>query len=220
MNYRFTRYGLQFLASLLILSAISNNGLKILAFGFVWLVTFRRLSRKEGIAYLGVCALFIPMDIGSTRHGVFTFLHPDAAGLPAYEFFMWGFLVLHTMRALDGSFPSRSSRWLLYTLLVVFAIPFLVVTRQDVLLWTTLGALLITLFFFHEKMDLIYMGYMIGIGALWEYVGVWSGEWVYPGAPPGGVPIWFVTMWGGIGLFVRRLIYPLVYAAETESRVR
>jgi hypothetical protein len=64
--------------------------------------------------------------------------------------------------------------------------------------------------FFHEKLDLAYAGYMILVGALIEYTGVWSAQWGYPGSPPGGVPLWFITMWGGVGLFTRRLVLPIL----------
>jgi hypothetical protein len=51
---------------------------------------------------------------------------------------------------------------------------------------------------------------MAALGALIEYVDVWTGQWHYPGHPYGGVPLWFVTMWAGVGLFARRLILPLL----------
>ena len=78
-------------------------------------------------------------------------------------------------------------------------------------------ALALALGFFHERQDLIYLGYMAVVGALVEYCGVWSGQWHYPGDSFGGVPLWFATMWGGIGLFTRRLILPLT--ATGASRV-
>ena len=31
-----------------------------------------------------------------------------------------------------------------------------------------------------------------------------------PGDPPGGVPLWFITLWGGVGLFLWRLALPLL----------
>lgn len=216
MRQRALRYAAQFLGSLFILSAVTSNGLKTLFLGLLWYATFGRLTRREWVAFGASCLLFTAMDIGSTRHGVFTFLHPTWAGLPLYEFFMWGFFVLHAMRMLGGTPPLHTHQVLVYILLVLFATPFLVVSRQDVLLWATLGALLLALAFFHEKMDLGYLCYMIVIGAAWEYAGVWTHEWAYPGPPQGGVPLWFVTLWGGVGFFVRRLIVPLVYPGGAD----
>ena len=59
-------------------------------------------------------------------------------------------------------------------------------------------------------MDFAYVAYMVILGALIEYTGVWAGQWSYPENPPGGVPLWFITMWGGVGLFTRRLVLPLM----------
>jgi hypothetical protein len=64
--------------------------------------------------------------------------------------------------------------------------------------------------FFHDVHDLAYAGYMILLGAAVEYAGVYAGLWSYPGDPSGGVPLWFITMWGGVGLFLRRLALPIV----------
>jgi len=48
---------------------------------------------------------------------------------------------------------------------------------------------------------------------------VHSGQWGYPGNPPGGVPLWFITMWGGIGLFMRRLIVPILERNEKAGKL-
>jgi hypothetical protein len=153
--------------------------------------------------------LFSVMDFMAVRHGVFQFLQPDIAGLPFWEFFMWGFVVLHVLRTLDGPAPANNLR-LVLPLVMVFALPFATVTDPVLLLATSGAALALALGFFHDRWDWIYVAYAVFIGALFEYVGVWSGQWVYPGNPPGGVAFWFVTMWGGIGLFVRRLVVPFL----------
>jgi hypothetical protein len=61
---------------------------------------------------------------------------------------------------------------------------------------------------------------MVLLGAVVEYTGVNAGQWSYPGDVPGGVPLWFATMWGGIGLFFRRLILPLVELPDGRGAVR
>jgi len=52
------------------------------------------------------------------------------------------------------------------------------------------------------------------MGAIIEYTGVWSGQWLYPGHPWSGVPLWFMPMWGGVGLFTRQLLAPMARAPE------
>jgi uncharacterized membrane protein YoaT (DUF817 family) len=87
---------------------------------------------------------------------------------------------------------------------------FATIGDATLLLLASAAVLAVALALFHESRDLAYTGYMILIGTLFEYAGVHSGLWSYPGDPSGGVPLWFATMWGGVGLFLRRLALPLV----------
>jgi hypothetical protein len=152
------RYGCQFLGSLLILGAPLTNPLKLVLFLLLWAATFRPVARREWLAVMFVCLVFTGMDIGAIRKGVFYFLHPDVAGLPLYEPFVFGFLALNAMRLLKGPLPQRRRGWLVYALAVLFMIPFQLTARSDVLFWTTLAILLATLSFFHEKLDIAYAG--------------------------------------------------------------
>ena len=149
------------------------------------------------------------MDIMAVRQGVFRFTSPDYLGLPVWEFGMWGFYVLHTVRMLDGPAPS-GPLWKVLTLAALFALPFVTLADQQALLIASTLLFAVALGFFHERADLRYVGYMIAMGAVVEYLGVWCGQWSYPANPPGGVAFWFVTMWGGIGLFTRRLLLRLL----------
>ena len=59
------------------------------------------------------------------RQGIFQFRHPDAIGLPVYEFFMWGFYVLHAVGFLTVlQARPTACRWAL-GLAIVFALCFL-----------------------------------------------------------------------------------------------
>lgn len=149
------------------------------------------------------------MDIMAVRQGVFRFSSPDYLGLPVWEFAMWGFYVLHTVRMLHGRAPA-GALWKVLALALLFALPFVTLADQQALLLASAILFALALGFFHERSDLVYAGYMIAVGAVVEYLGVWSGQWSYPMNPPGGVPLWFVTMWGGVGLFTRRLLLRLL----------
>jgi hypothetical protein len=198
----------QLLATLLILGLDIVGALKLAAFVAIWALTFRRLSLREALCFLAVSGLFSIMDIVAVRQGLLTFLRPDFAGLPVWEFFMWGFYVLHMLRTWDGPAPSPNRR-LVLPLAVLFAVPFAVVNESPILLLATGAILAVAVFFFHEPQDLVYAGYALLLGAAVEYVGVWTGQWQYPAHPVGGVELWFTTMWAGIGLFTRRLLLPL-----------
>jgi hypothetical protein len=201
---------LQLLGTVIVLGWVAGNGFKLAVMVVIWVIGFGRLSLAE-LATAGlVNVLFVGMDEGALRQGIFQFRHPDAVGLPVYEFFMWGFYILHAVRFLDGSQvnPRRILRPL--GLAVVFALCYSVITDPVVLAAAAGTVLAASLVIFHEPMDLAFTVYMAAVGALVEYVGVGTGQWSYPHAPAGGVPLWSFAMWGGIGLFSRRLLAPFL----------
>lgn len=196
---------LQLLATAAILTWVPGNAAKLAAMVVVWAIGFGRVTRAELVLMFGVNLLFMVMNIGALRKGVFHFNSPDVLGMPVYEFLMWGFYTLHTIRFLEGKTPE-GKLWLALVLAVAFSLPFSTISDSTMLTVVSAAILAVAIGFYHEPMDIAYIIYMIVIGALIEYVGVWSGQWGYPGNPPGGVPLWFITMWGGVGLFTRRLL--------------
>lgn len=205
----------QLFATLLVLALLPGNLNKLIGFVLIWSVTFQRLSLRELLCYVGVCVLFSIMNIMATRQEVFQFSHPDIAGLPLWEYFTWGFYVLHILRTLGGPKPSSRFRVVL-PLAILFALPFSTVSDPLLLLATSGFAVVLALIFFHDRWDLSYVAYTLFVGAAIEYTGVWSEQWYYPGNPSGGVAFWFVTMWAGIGLLIRRLVLPLVVVAPPK----
>jgi hypothetical protein len=208
---------LQIPAALLIIAFVPGNLGKLAALLVLWALTFRRLSRPEAVFYLGVCLFFTAMNAASLKQGIFAFTRPDILGMPVYELFMWGFYLLHIKRMLGGPAP-QSQRVVVWTLALLYAAAFATIAEATVLLPVTAILLLIGLAFFHEPLDFAYTGYLIVLGAAFEYTGVWSGEWYYPGNPPGGVPFWFITLWGGVGLFMRRLVLPMLARYEKQGQ--
>lgn len=200
----------QLALTLAILAFIPGGWNKLVAFLTVWALTFREISAREFAVYLGVCGLFSVMDIMAVRQGVFRFERPDYLGLPAWEFFMWGFYVLHAARTLGAPVPAGSLAKS-FALAALFAVPFVTLADPWLLLAAAAFALALAFAFFHERGDFVYAAYLAAVGALIEYLGVWAGEWSYPAYPGGGVPPWFVVLWGGVGLFTRRLLLPLLY---------
>jgi len=210
------RLFLQLPLTLAVLAFVPGNGAKLAVLLVLWALTLLPATRPELLLYVVASALFAVMNVGALRQDVFFFRHPDFLGMPVWEFFMWGFYVLHLLRMVDGPAPGGSIR-LALALAVLFAVPFSTIADPQMLLLATAIILAVALAFFHERLDLAYAGYMILVGALVEYTGVWSGQWGYPGDPPGGVPFWFVTMWGGVGLFTRRLVLPLLHRYSSRT---
>jgi hypothetical protein len=69
------------------------------------------------------------------------------------------------------------------------------------------GLLLILLLIFRDPGDLASVVYAAAVGFVWERVGTSTGQWSYPQLPPGGIPPWFATLFGSIGLFARHLVW-------------
>lgn len=200
-------------ATLAILAWIPGNMGKLAALLVLWVLTFRQLSRTESVFFLSVCLFFTGMNAASLSQGIFAFTDPDLLGMPVYELFMWGFYLLHTRRLLDGPVP-KGRMAVVWILALLYSAAFAAIPNATALLTVTGALLIIGLVLFHEPLDLAYIGYMVLLGAAIEYTGVHSGQWHYPGEPPGGVPYWFITLWGGIGLFLRRLVLPIMSRYE------
>lgn len=203
---------LQVPISLAIVGGLPGNWAKLGALLVLWALTFRALTRVEWILYAVACAFFSVMNTLSLRQGIFAFTAPDALGMPAYEFFMWGFYLLHVKRVLGEAalHAPPPPDWRVWTLALLYASAFATLADSNTLLTATGALLVLGLILFHETLDLAYVGYMVALGAAFEYTGVLSGQWSYPAPPFGGVPLWFVTLWGGVGLFLRRLVLPLL----------
>ena len=207
---------LQVPAALIIIAWVPSNLGKLAAFLVLWAVTFRKLNKPEAIFYFVACAFFTLMNAMSLRQGIFAFSAPDVLGMPVYELFMWGFYLLHLKRVLGGPAPE-SKPTVVWTLALLYATAFAVIPDAGILLAVTGALLLVGLVLFHKPLDLAYTGYLILLGAAIEYTGVHSGQWHYPGDPLGGVPFWFITLWGGVGLFMRRLILPILTRYEKQQ---
>ena len=211
-----TRLLLQIPATMAILALVPGNFVKLAALVTLWSLTFGRLRRVEMVFYASVCVFFTAMNAASLHQGIFAFSAPDVLLMPVYELFMWGFYLLHTRRVLGGPAPQgmRAAAW---TLALLYAVAFSTIHDGNLLLMVTGGLLIAALILFHERYDLAYTGYMVALGAAIEYTGVLSGQWHYPGNPTGGVPLWFITLWGGVGLFLRRLVLPMLVRAELAA---
>jgi hypothetical protein len=202
-------------ATAAVLGWVPGNFTKIAALLAVWAFGFRRLSRAELTLMLAVDAVFVAANSVALRNGVFRFAHPDFLGMPAYEFFMWGFYTLHALRVVGGR-PPRFQPAATLVLAALFAASFATIRDPRPLLLAAVTVVAAGLGWFCEFADFAYAGYLLMVGAVIEYVGVGTGEWSYPGAHFGGVPLWFVPMWAGVGLLVHRLLLPALAALESR----
>lgn len=207
MTYRVQMLA-QLLGSVAILAFVPGNAVKLVAFLAWWTVTFRRLTPREWGLAGAALILFTLLDYQTLRQGIFHFEHPDFLLMPCYEPLLWPYLLVHVLHTVGGPVPG-GSRALALAFALVFALPFLLLTHVALLLATTTVLLAIGLVLDHDRQDLAYVSYFVLLGVLWEYAGVWSGQWSYPGPPLTGVPPWFATLFGGMGLILRLLPLPL-----------
>jgi hypothetical protein len=201
-------------ATLVVLGWLPGNPAKLIAMALIWWIGFNRIAGAELVMMGAVDLLFVLMNLAALRRGIFAFDHADLFGMPIYEYLMWGFYVLHTIRFVDGAPPPRGRILVALAAAGGFAATFATIAAPTLLLLASGAVLTIGIVVFHEKMDFAYAGYMAVVGALVEHVGVVTGQWHYPGEPWGGVPLWFLTMWAGVGLFSRRLVVPLMAASR------
>jgi hypothetical protein len=205
----------QLLATVATLGWVPGNPAKLVTMLVIWRLGFGHVRAVEFLAMAIVNSFFVFANRVALARGIFGFDHPDLWRMPAYEFLMWGFYTLHAIRLLDGTTPD-GGRILHIATAAMFALPFGTIADPALLLAVSAVLLAACLALFHERMDLAYVGYMAALGALVEYVGVWTGQWHYPAAPVAGVPFWSLTMWAGVGLFTRRLILPIVTKGADE----
>jgi uncharacterized membrane protein YoaT (DUF817 family) len=207
---------LQVPALLAIIAFVPTNLGKLVALMVLWALTFRRTSKVELVFCLCMCALFTAMNAASLHQGIFSFSDPDILRMPVYEIFMWGFYLLHIKR-LFGNTPKDFKYGPAWALAVAFSASFALVKDPHALTAITASVIAVALILYHERFDFFYLLYFVAFGAAIEYVGVHSGQWSYPDPPPGGVPLWFATLWGGVGLLMRRCMMPLLARFENPN---
>lgn len=196
---------LQFLLTLIILAFVPNNFLKVICLLPLWWITFNGLKCRECIAFCIINILFIFSDIGAIQNNFFKFSEPDFLGLPFWEFFMWGYYLLHTHRM----FPPKDLKgfdFKIWVMAILFSLLFMIVPDRNILLLATAGILVTTLFFYHQKQDFLYCGYLMMLGVCIEYVGLRLNLWIYPERDYSSALLQFVVMWGASGLYFRRIM--------------
>ncbi len=211
------RYVVQLLITLLVVCSPLQGLLKVVVLLGWWRLSFGPVTKRESVLYVSLCAFFTLMNYQSLRNGIFAFSEPAFLNMPWYEFLMWGFYALHTKRILKVRHAERPTAGI-WLLALGYAAAFVLVSNPQVLLVVTTALLLFGLCRYPAPGIWTYTGYMILLGAAVEYAGVWAGEWFYPSPPPGGVPFWFVTLWGGVGFFWFRLVLPLAYPKGCSSK--
>lgn len=196
------------LATFAILFAVPGAWGKTALLLVLWVAAFAPWRRSDVALFLGASALFTVMNTVAVHRGIFAFAAPDLGVLPAWEIPLWGFWTLHAHRAV-GRAPAPRPGPVEWLLTFLFALSFSLFRSSTAVLAASATVLIAALFRFHTPDDWRHVIYLMLVGTLLEYPGAALGLWRYPDPPPGGVPFWYLTMWGGVGLFLRRWAAPL-----------
>ncbi|MBA4387703.1 MAG: hypothetical protein C0404_06960 [Verrucomicrobia bacterium] len=172
----------------------------------LWILTFGTVTLLDAAIFVAVNILFSVMDIMTVNSQVFQFTTQDAFGLPCYEFILWGFYVLHMRRVVQSfSAPAHRNLSLAIVAAMAFGIAFSAAPDSTMRLVVPAAVVGVALVLFRSQRDIAAASYLLLVGALVEYTGVWAGLWSYAEQVPGGVPPWSIPMWMGVGLFASRL---------------
>ena len=95
----------QLLATAAALGWVPGNPAKLMTMLVIWGLGFGRIRAGELLAMGAVNLLFVLMNSAALKRGIFGFDRPDFLEMPVYEYLMWGFYTLHTIRFLDGEEP-------------------------------------------------------------------------------------------------------------------
>ena len=201
------RVHLQLPATLLIVFFIPSNLARLLLLCIAWLCLFWPLHKKELIAFLVINIIFTINNHMAIQNGIFQFAEPDLFLLPYFEFVMWGFYLIHSHRVVKPKWPQSWKAGPII-LTVLFSMCFSLSPNQDILLYSSSTVILLSTAIYRNK-NAIQLGlYMIVLGALIEYFGVYFQLWNYPKPYPGGVAFWFATLWYGVGFYYYFILGP------------
>ena len=199
----------QLLGTFAILAFVSTGTLKAILLLLLWLITFWPIRKKELLLFVLINIIFVLSDLGAIRNNFFSFTNPDMGVLPYFEFFMWGFYLMHAKRMLNGPYP-RPIEPAAVILALLFALIFVIAPIGNAMLILSASVLLLSLWKFHERGDILYLIYLSGIGVIVEWIGLYFNIWQYSQTYLLSF-VQIIIMWGAAGLYFRRIVGPLFY---------
>lgn len=212
------KYLIQFSGTLVILYSFQSNIEKTVGLLIWWYFTFKPIAKKELVLFFSMNIIFSTLDYISLSRGLFTFSNPDIGPLPYFEFFMWGFYVLNTYRQMASTviIPNKVNFKIVF-LNILFMMPFVFIINYDLLSLFSFLILLFIVLFIGTIDDLKFIAYFLFIGTAIEYFGVWNHIWYYQKNFMGEVPFWYLSLWGGVGFFSRRIVLPILNFKTSSS---
>lgn len=187
---------------------LSDNLLILLLLLINWGVLLRPFTKSDLILFVMGQLIFVPNNIMAVKNGTFTFTQPDLLGLPVWEYFMWGYYFVVVQRWCQGTpkVGTALKKWMGGA--VLFAMCFSSVQNMNILLFSSCLIVLTALLRARDPMTFKYFIVMVGMGTIVEAAGLAAGHWTYPQGHIGGLPLWYIPMWGGTGVFFHKIAVP------------
>ena len=201
---------LALLATLVLIGSVDRSLYAAAVLLPFWFIIYRPLSRLEIISFAFAALFFLMQDYSMGRSGGSSFRQCDILLMPWYEPFLWGFYYINIKRFI-GEADNRvvldgKSLFGFFVTALVFP---LFSWSSHLLLLTTVGTTATLFIMFHDRMDLYFAAYALGLGCIVELFGVSTGLWSYPHPDFMGIPYWCATMWLSAGILGRRFLFPL-----------
>lgn len=209
---------LQILGTCLILFFVQDSVIATILLLIFWFITFRPIAVHEySLFFLTGLGMAGAQILTPTPH-LFSFAEHNFFTLPWYEFVMWGFYILIAYRLCDTTEQKMHGTNMIRALILLmfFLASFAFFSGSASMLTLSLIVTVgISIVFFHTKRDLQYMGVFLILCLSIEFTGAQASLWQYPSIYESIrigtiVPGWGVLYWIGTGLFLSRIIVPLV----------
>lgn len=184
-----------------------SNILKSALLLVFWYISFRPLTRAEYVLFVITNIIFTFNDAMALRNGVFVFREPEFFLMPYWEIFMWGFYFILIKRWLDLK-PAKMD-WKVIPIAIFFSLSFSISSSPLLVFPISFSCILLLLFFFHTQEDYLSFLAFLGIGTVIELFAISTGLWSYPEFGWLDIPLWYATLWAGVGIIFYRLGIPL-----------
>jgi hypothetical protein len=201
---------LSLLFTLATIHFIPNRPLVLAILVAGWWALFFPITVAEAVAAVLAAAFFLGQNYVCLRAGIFEFQFKDVLLMPYYEPALWAFYFLSMKRFITGPIaePVTVGKKTVVGLVATSACFSLFSFDSHALFMATACSTTLLLVLFHEKPDVHYAVFALGMGFIVEMFGVSTGLWSYPMPDFAGIPLWFATMWISVGLLGRRFLFP------------
>ncbi|MCA9460081.1 MAG: hypothetical protein KC550_06040, partial [Nanoarchaeota archaeon] len=154
--------------SLLSIYYIPNSLLVTGILLLLWFIGFYPIKKEEYILFFSISIFFSIMDLVTLSQGIFEFKNKDFILMPYFEIFLWGFYFLFVKRFVDD-FEFKKKSFKIPTIYFFIFMVLLAGIKIPIYLLILVGILFFSsIYFFHEKIDIMYIITFLILGIIIE----------------------------------------------------